>query len=281
MEAQLATSMAEQRQFEFFLLRYVPNAVQDEFVNIGLVMVEPGGDFADVRFTRDWRRVRCLDPQVDIEMLEALESDMRRELLGTQTRETLLRRLNDSSSNLVQLSTTKACLTDDPAKEIEALARLYFDGPKRTTRSGRSPRQRLYESMDGSFEDAGIGKWIMRGIAVAPYTRAGDPFKFDFGYRVGNTMKLFQAVSMKSSIDQAVLLAARYPAIAEGIGKKVQAFPLLTAVTEDGLDRAQEQTRFAMEMLEDARIRVAIATDMPSLAEQARKELSGPGDASN
>jgi hypothetical protein len=38
-------------------------------------MVEPGADFADVRFTRDWRRVRCLDPQADIEMLQALEND--------------------------------------------------------------------------------------------------------------------------------------------------------------------------------------------------------------
>ena len=51
----------------------------------------------------------------------------------------------------------------------------------------------------------GVAKWIMRGIPVAPYTKAGDPFKFDFGYRVGNTIKIFQAVSMKSSIDQAVL----------------------------------------------------------------------------
>ena len=34
--------MAEKRQLEFFLLRYVPDAVKDEFVNIGLVMVEAG-----------------------------------------------------------------------------------------------------------------------------------------------------------------------------------------------------------------------------------------------
>jgi hypothetical protein len=52
--------MADRRQLEFFLLRYVPDAVKDEFVNIGVVMVEAGagGDgFAEVRFTRDWLRV--------------------------------------------------------------------------------------------------------------------------------------------------------------------------------------------------------------------------------
>ena len=88
--------MAERKKLEFFLLRYVPDAVKDEFVNIGVVMVEPGGNgagFADVRFTRDWRRVRCLDPQADVEMLAALEREIRGQLKATQDREVLLRRL--------------------------------------------------------------------------------------------------------------------------------------------------------------------------------------------
>jgi hypothetical protein len=273
--------MAEKRQCEFFLLRYVPNAVQDEFVNVGLVMVEPGTDFADVRFTRDWRPVRCLDPQVDIEMLQALENEMRGDLRGERTREALMRRLNDSSSNLIQLSMTKACLTEDPAKEIESLAKLYFEAPKPGGRSERSGRRRLYENIDGAFEHAGIGKWIMRGIPVSPYTRPGDPFKFDFGYRMGNAIKIFQAVSMKSSVDQAVLLASRYPAIAKAIGEKTQALPVLTAVTEDELDRTEDQTQFALGMLEDAQVIVAVSAGMPLLAEQARRELMGAGSMPN
>jgi hypothetical protein len=189
--------------------------------------------------------------------------------------------LNDSSSNLIQLSGTKACLTEDPAKEIEVLAKLYFEGPKSAKRSERSGRKRLYESIEGAFEHAGIGKWINRGIPVAPYTKSGDPFKFDFGYRVGNTIKLFQAVSMKTSIEQAVLLASRYPGIAEKMSKTTLALPLLTAVIEDDLDRTQEQTQFALGMLSDSQIRVAISAEMPLLAEQARKELLGTGDGLN
>lgn len=273
--------MGEKRQFEFFLLRYVPNAVQDEFVNVGVVMVEPGAEFAEVRFTRDWRRVRCLDPQVDVEMLEALENDMKRELRGVQTREVLLRRLHDSSSNLLQLSATKGCLAEDPVQEIEMLAKLYFEGPRPGGRGERSGRKRLYDSIDTAFEQAGIGKLIMRGMPVAPYTKSGDPFKFDFAYRMGNAIKIFQAVSMKSSIDQAVLLASRYPAIAEKMGKITQAFPFLTAVIENELGSAEEKTTFALGMMEDAQIRVVVSTDMPLLAEQARKELIGAGEAAN
>jgi len=82
--------MGDRRQLEFFLLRYMPDAVKNEFVNIGLVMVEPGANgagFADVRFTRDWRRVRCLDPQADVDMLAALEREIRGQLATTRERE--------------------------------------------------------------------------------------------------------------------------------------------------------------------------------------------------
>ena len=44
-----------------------------------------------MRFTRDWKRVRCLDPDVDVEMLEALEREIRERMLeGESSREWLL-----------------------------------------------------------------------------------------------------------------------------------------------------------------------------------------------
>src|SRR5258708_2112364 len=144
--------MAELKQLEFFVLRYVPDAVKDEFVNVGVVMLESGANgegFADVRFTRDWRRVRCLDPQADGEMLEALESDIRKQLGEARDREVLLRKLDDSFSNLIQVSATKACLSEEPGKEMEMLASLYFAGPKREARVGFSERQRKLTTMRG------------------------------------------------------------------------------------------------------------------------------------
>ena len=47
--------MSDPKKFDYFLLRYVPNVVREEFVNIGLIMTEIGGDgggFAGVHFTR-------------------------------------------------------------------------------------------------------------------------------------------------------------------------------------------------------------------------------------
>ncbi len=267
--------MDGRRQLEFFLLRYVPDAVKDEFVNIGVVMVEPGangGGFAEVRFTRDWRRVRCLDPQADVEMLAALERDIRGQLAITHDREVLLRRLEDSFSNVIQLSPAKGCLAEDPVREIEAMASMYLEAAKIGGRREVNGRQRILGKMREAFEQAGIAKFLLP-IPVAPYTKPGDPFQFDFGYRVGGEIKLFHAVSLKTSVDAAVLLAARYPRIAPDMSKLTEAAPVLTAVVDDDLDRGRESIQFALSMMEEEKIRIAVAAEMPMIAQVARREL--------
>ncbi len=267
--------MADRRQLEFFLLRYVPDAVKDEFVNIGLVMVEAGangGGFAEVRFTRDWRRVRCLDPQADVEMLAALERDVRGQLGATQDRAVLLRRLEDSFSNVIQLSPVKGCLAEDPVAEIETMASMYLEAAKVGGKREVSGRQRILAAMRDAFEQAGIAKFVLP-VPVAPYTKRGDPFQFDFGYRIGGEIKLFQAVSLKAGVDAAVLLAARYPRIVPVMSKVAGAVPALTAVIDDDLDRGQESVQFALSMMEDEKIRIAVAAEMPMIAEVARREL--------
>jgi hypothetical protein len=258
--------MADKRQLEFFLLRYVPDAVKDEFVNIGVVMIEPalnGAGFADVRFTRDWRRVRCLDPQADIEMLEAIEREIRSQLGEARERSVLLRRLEDSFSNVIQFSAMKGCLTEEPAKEIEMLARLYFEGPRAASRGAVSARQRILKNMRDAFEQSGVWPLLMKDVPVAPYTKPGDPLKFDFGYRVGDAIKIFHAVSLKTSVDQAIMLASRYPAIANSIAQMDKALPSMTAVVDDALDRG----------MEEARIQVAALAEMPEIAAQASRDL--------
>ena len=69
--------MADRIQCEFYLLRYVPDTVKNEFVNIGVMLREAGRtDTTQVRFTRDWSRVRCMDPDADTGLLEAMEGEL-------------------------------------------------------------------------------------------------------------------------------------------------------------------------------------------------------------
>lgn len=64
---------------EFFIVRYVPNLLRGEFVNIGIILrqiVSPN-ESALVKFTTDWSRVLCLDPEADLSTIKALEEDFR------------------------------------------------------------------------------------------------------------------------------------------------------------------------------------------------------------
>jgi hypothetical protein len=271
--------MAGKKQLEFFLLRYVPNVLSDEFVNIGVVLVEPetneapGEDrFADARFTRDWQRVSRVDPQADVEMLVALGRDLRARLAAPWDREVLLRTMKESFSNTIQLSPVRRCQAEDPAREIETLASMYLESVKVAGKREVSGRQRILAAMREAFEQAGIAKFVLP-VPVAPYTKPGDPFHFDFGYRVEGAIKLFHAVSMKANVDAAVTLAARYPRIAPSMFEATQAAPVLTAVIDDDIDRGQESVQFALSMMEDERIRIAVAAEMPMIAEVARREL--------
>jgi hypothetical protein len=90
---------------------------------------------------------------------------------------------------------------------------------------------------------------------------------------VGGEIKLFQAVSLKASVDAAITLAARYPRISPVMSKMVQAAPVLTAVIDDDLDRGQDSVQFAVSMMEEEKIRIAVEAEMPLIAEMARREL--------
>src|SRR5208283_174352 len=267
--------MAERRQVEFFLLRYVPHAVRQEFVNIGVLMVEGGANgavFADVRLAKDWRRVRCLDPQADVDVLEALLREIRAEVGEIRDRAMLLKRMEDSFSNLIQLSAPMTVVTETPAEEIETVASMFVDEAKVAPTRMLTGRGRILGAMRDAFELAGVAKFL-NPVPVAPYTKVGDPFKFDFGYNTGTEIRLFHAVSLKAGVETAVTLAARYPRIVPVMAKVTGTTPGLTAVIDDDLDRGQDAVQFALSMMEEERIRIAVAAEMPMIAEVARRAL--------
>jgi hypothetical protein len=266
--------MPEKKQLEFFLVQYVADAIRQITIPIGIVMHEPDvqGGFNDVRFTHDWRLVRYVDPQADMDMLSALEAEIRAQLASTNERPALLNRLQDVFSNVIQVSSLAGCLAEDPVSEIETMASMYLEVGKVGASRQETGRQKIVRNMREAFEAAGIEKLVLP-VPVAPYTKPGDPFKFDFGYRVRSEIKLFHAVSLKASVDGAMMLAARYPKIAPVMSAKTDAALALTAVIDDDLDRGQERIQFALSMMEEEKIQIAVAAEMPMIAEVARREL--------
>jgi DUF3037 family protein len=115
----------KKKRCEFSVIRYVPDPVKEEFVNIGLIFID--NDSVTVRFTTNWDRVRNFDKSADIEMLKALEDELRQRLSqGGKYQEGAFADLQDRCSNALQFTERKACLCTDAGRELESLARLYL-----------------------------------------------------------------------------------------------------------------------------------------------------------
>src|SRR3954447_13073098 len=115
------------KQLEFSLVHYIPNVVNGEFVNIGVILFDDDGG-VNLRFTHDWRRGRGLDPAADIETLEALESDLNAQLTRAGLdRSTLLTKLQDYRRSGVEITPARGVLAEDAASEVETLARIYLE----------------------------------------------------------------------------------------------------------------------------------------------------------
>ncbi len=280
--------MNERLQCEFFLVRYVPDPVKNEFVNIGVLLREAGRPETAwqpimVRFTRDWARVRCVDPDADIEMLEAMETEMRRRLseAGAETTP-LLQTIEDSFSHLLQMTEPKACLAENMAAEMDQLMSLYVEPRRQKARQALSGRQAIARSMRTHFERAGVWDLMRRRIAASAYTQPGDPLKIDCGYRPNGLVRMFHAVSLSGDVELAKVLAFSVPALRAGVARVEKAELELTAIVEplrDGNgevagdeDRVQ-QYRFGVETMEAQQIRVLTVSDLERVAEAAKREL--------
>ncbi len=284
--------MADLRQCEFFLLRYVPDAVKGEFVNVGVVLLESGDGgpatgsgqaFTDVRFTRDWRRARCLDPELDIELLESYEGELRRLLQSRvpevinyrgpiSRREWLLAQMEQSFSGALELAPMTAVLTESPPAELGRLAQAYLESPARGRRA-QSGRRVIFNTMREAFEQAGVWELMLKNIEVARYTRQGDPMKIDCGYRADGVIHLFHALSLATDMDSAKVLAFSYSDLREGLNAAEHAISDMTAITEDALDLQDEGVAFALATLQNSDIAVARVSQLPQIAARARVEL--------
>jgi len=272
---------SERRACEFQLLRYVPDAVRNEYVHIGVILREQGShEPAEVRFTRDWRRVRCLDPEADTALLEGMESELRRRFQEEPDGD-LLRRLKESLSLSVQMTEPKAYLAESLPAGMEELMRLYVEPPPRERAPRLSGRAAIQSKMRGEFERVGVWDLLRKRIAASEYTRPGDPLRIDAGYRPNGMIRMFHAVSLEPGVEMAKVLAFSAAGLRTGVERVEKASLELTAIIEpaaklgatDEEPERLEMYRFGVETMEEHQIRVLTTSDLGRVAETARREL--------
>jgi DNA-binding transcriptional MerR regulator len=245
-----------------------------------VILREEGSPHMEVRFTRDWRRVRCLDPDADTGLLEAMETELRRRLSSEPDRK-LMRILEESLSLGVQMTEAKAYLAESIPAGVEELMRLYVDPPPREKLPRLGGRAAIQARMRSEFEHAGVWDLLIKRIAAAEYTRPGDPLRIDLGYRPNGIIRMFHAVSLEPGLEMAKVLAFSAGALRAGVERVEKAELELTAVIEPAAklgatDEEPERLamyRFGVETMEEHRIRVLTTSDLGRVAETARREL--------
>jgi hypothetical protein len=271
----------DRRACEFRLLRYVPDVVRNEYVHIGVILREQGSqEPAEIRFTRDWRRVRCLDPQVDTGLLEGMESELRRRFQA-EPDGNLMRLLSESLSLSVQMTEPKAYLAESLPAGVEELMRLYVELPPRARVPRLSGRAAIQAKMRSEFERTGVWDLLRKRIAASDYTRPGDPLRIDVGYRPNGIIKMFHAVSLEPGVEMAKVLAFSAPGLRAGVERVEKVALELTAVIEPAakLGASEEEPerlamyRFGVETMEENHIRVLTTSDIGRVADTARREL--------
>jgi hypothetical protein len=295
-----SVAVRERLPCEFFLIRYVPDVVKGEFANIGVVLrevasagsggaaAEAGGGRTIVKFTRDWARVRCLDSDADVGLLEALEAEIALRLeVGVTAAEAkpVLAVLEDTLSNAVQITEARACLAESLGAEMEQLMRLYVEPLRvRTEKRRATGRAAVVGSLRSEFERAGVWSLMRKRIAASEYTGAGDPMRLDCGYRVDASgsaagfVRMFQAVSLEGDVEGAKGLAYSASRLRAGVERVERVGLELTAVVEpvgslDAESEAVERWRFGVDAMEREAIRVVTVADLARVAATARVEL--------
>jgi hypothetical protein len=279
--------VAERLQCEFSLVRYVPDVVKGEFANIGVVLREAGRERAEVRtqvrFTRDWSRVRCMDPDADVDLLESLEAEIAERLLAEPQQpaangagpKPVLATLEDTLSNSVQLTAMQGTLAESLPAEMDQLMRLYVEPLKLPSlRRKTSGRTAIAGRMREAFDRGGVWPLLRKKIAVAQYTQPGDPLKIDCGYRPNGIIRMFHAVSLESDVEGAKGVAYSAVALRAGVARLEGAELELTAIIEPISTVSDvDQYKFGVSAMEREAIRVLTTSDLERVVATARREL--------
>lgn len=256
------------RTFAYRVLRYTPNLVRDEWVNIGVLVFDPQSGERRMRLIEEpeeYARVRRLHPRADEELLRALRDDLENrfatamQLFSAEVSTggngharldwmKLLGKWDETLSNALQMAPQKGVHADDLDAETE---RLYTDhvalqrGEARVGAPGSRGAIRSYCAQ--VFKQARLWERLQKSLPAAEFTFSGDPMRIDYGYRRNGTRGFVQTLSVSRAPGDVKSFAYTV----ERIRNKVAASEF-TAVTDVHLIAENERHRFVQETLRDA-----------------------------
>ncbi len=260
------SAVAAEHAYAYRVLRYTPNLVRDEWVNIGVLVFDPETGERRLRMIEEpeeYARVRKLHQHADEELLRRLRDDLEnRFATATQlfagtvlTAETaqadwlrLLSKWDETLSNALQLAPQKGVFANDLDAETERLYGDHVAPERRVGRVGAPGSRGVIRSYCAQvLKQARIWERMEKSVRASEFTFVGDPMRLDYGYRRNGTRGFVQSLSVTRAPADAKLLAYTV----ERIRSKVNSSEF-TAVTDVALVAENERHRFVAETLRDA-----------------------------
>ncbi len=269
----------KRKTLRYRVLRYTPNLIRDEWVNIGIMLEEfqeleaVGGSRRAIKVIeedREFARVRKLHPSADVQLLHSLAAEFEtlRSMAGEDMRK-YFTKLENTLSNALQLSPQKAILAEDFNVELARLYDTHVAPPVRAAGGGivESTRAWIRNKLKDVFQRHRIAGKLKPAVPIDEYTHLGDPFKFDYGY--GNGVRGYiQSVVLNRDAAQAKVLAYTV----ESIRKRVSSCEF-TAVTEAAPVTGNRQQLFISRLFEEQNIRIVPMNRVEMFAEELRIKL--------
>jgi hypothetical protein len=249
-----------ERSCVYRILRYTPNLVRDEWVNIGVLVYDEQTGERRLRLIEEeeeFRRVRRLHPHADEGLLRALRDDLEDRFQSAALQnnggdwQRLLAKWDETLSNALQLAPQKGALAGDLDAELE---RLYADhiavqrAPARVGAPGSRAQIRSYCSQ--VLRQARLWERVEKSVRAAEFTFPGDPMRLDYSYRRNGTRGFVQTLSVTRAPADAKLFAYT----AQHITAKARLKTEFAAVTDVELREGNERHRFVRDTLRDAGI---------------------------
>ncbi len=197
----------KRKRCSLFLVRYVPNILRNEGLNIGVLLHCPEEQYLGCLFATDFRPIKRLDARADLAFLRALQEDFERQIEDHESNlEAYVGLLAGTLSNLIQLEGPHPCLVEDPAADIQQVYQRYVGlGAGRV--QAEDARPRIKRRLTAALVEAGVWERLDKRIPASRWTHPGDPFTFDYGYRTARRIQFLHALSLRRDTQLAKTLA--------------------------------------------------------------------------
>jgi hypothetical protein len=225
-----------ERIFVHRILRYVPNLLRDEGINVGVLLYDPDTGEYRLRLiedTTEFNRVRRLHPSFDESVLRGLRDQLKSRLGGATStngnggpiRGTLrngygnplpystdwlqiLEKWDATLSQSLQLAEQKATTADDIDIEMDRLydERVAVIAPARQARPSQpDSRGDMRRYCVQVFRQARIWDRIEKPVRMKEFTGESDRRRIDFGYRYKKVRGFIQTVPVTRGTAEAAL----------------------------------------------------------------------------